>query len=156
VHTPTLAAEAGLYYSMQGSYFKDQHVSPEHDYLLIPILFKYYIKGVESEGPKKGFSVSAGPQIDIKAAVNTVGYTPGRSYGQLLPDDMTKALGFSFVVGGGYLFDSGLVVSANLNFGLTNKAKDRFRNIDDTDIIPTLTHRDVVLQFNFGYRFAIH
>jgi hypothetical protein len=146
---PKLAAEVGLYYSMQGTTYED--VDPEHNYLNIPVLFKYYLqKG--ADGRNKGLNFYAGPQIDIKAIVNKVSFA--KEYkGILLSDDMTRPFGASLVVGAGYLFDVGLLLSLNLNFGLTNKAKKHFMNYG-TSLKSSGTYKDFVAQISFGYRFA--
>jgi hypothetical protein len=154
MHNAHIAAETGLHYSMQGSHFKDANVSPEHDYLNIPVLVKYYIKGVENREEYKGFNVFAGPQLGVKVMVNKVGYTSSTT-GSLISDDMTRSLGASFVVGGEYLFKNGLALSANLNFGLTNKAKAQFVNFGSV-VTTTGSYRDFVAQFKFGYRFSVH
>jgi hypothetical protein len=153
-HNGHIAAEIGAHYSMQGSHFKFADVSPEHDYLNIPVLVKYYVKRMENDEEYKGFSVFAGPQLGLKMIVNKVGYTP-TTVGVLLSDDMTQSLGTSFVLGGEYLFENGLVISANLNFGLTNKAKAQFINFGSV-VTTTGSYRDFVAQFKFGYRFAVH
>jgi hypothetical protein len=151
-----IAAEIGMHYSMQGSRFKFANVSPEHDYLNIPVLVKYYIKGVgngENNEGHEGFNVFAGPQLSLKMVVNKVGYTAATA-GNPIDEDMTRFMGTSFVAGGEYLFNNGLVLSANLNLGLTNKAKDHFTNYG-TVVTTTGSHKDFVVQFKFGYRFAV-
>jgi hypothetical protein len=158
LHNSRTAVEIGMNYSMQGSHFKFADVSPEHNYLNIPVLFKYYIKrleNVEGMSGHKGFNVFAGPQLDLKMLVNKVGYT-AEKVNSLLTEDMTQPLGTSFVIGGEYLFDNGLVVSANLNLGLTNKAKKHFVDDDVKTVTTAGSYRDFVIQIKFGYRFAVH
>lgn len=143
-----LAAASGLFYSMQGTRFAD--ISPEHDYLTIPLLLKYYAtKG--TQGRSEGFNLFAGPQLDIKAVVNQVPYAKeytkeslGESYKLF---DMTRPFGISAVIGAGYLFGNGLTLSANLNFGLTNKVQARYTGAG--------SYKDFVAQIKFGYRFAL-
>jgi hypothetical protein len=148
-HTSGLAAEVGLSYSMQGA--KYSGMSPEHNYLHLPFLLKYYL-GQNAEGGAGGFNFFAGPQIDVKAVVNKVSYA--KEYkGILLSDDMTRLFGASAVVGVGYLFDIGLTFSANLNIGLTNKAKERFMNYG-VNLSSSGTYKDMVAQIKFGYRFS--
>ncbi|MDR1645143.1 MAG: PorT family protein [Tannerellaceae bacterium] len=151
LHSSRIGIEVGMNYSMQGSRFKFADVSPEHNYLNMPVLFKYYVKELETVegGGSKGLSVFAGPQLDLKVLVNKVGYTAGK-FNTLLTDDMTQPLGTSFVIGSEYLFDNGLAVSINLNFGLTNKVKKSYA--DNT----AGSYRDFVAQFKFGYRFSIN
>ncbi|MDR1918757.1 MAG: PorT family protein [Tannerellaceae bacterium] len=151
--TSQLAAEAGFYYSMQGVSLPDKDVSPEHNYLNIPLLVRYYLNpGTESGN--QGLSFYAGPQIDIKALVNKVSYAHEYA-GYLLSDDMSKPFAISAVIGAGYLFEVGLMVSANLNLGLTGIAKDKFLNYGSY-LTSDRTYKNVVIQFNFGYRFSIH
>jgi hypothetical protein len=154
MHSSSVGVEVGLHYSMQGSYFKFADISPEHNYLNIPVLFKYYIKRKDGEEGKKGLNVFGGPQLDLKMVVNKVGYTSNTT-GLLLSDDMTQSLGSSLVIGAEYLFESGLVVSANMNIGLANKAKEQFSNYG-TVLTTTGSYRDMVAQIKFGYRFALH
>jgi hypothetical protein len=152
-HPSRLAAEVGLYYSMQGTKFKKgAGASPEHNYINIPILFKYYLRKGADEGTVGGLNFFAGPQIDVKALVNKVSYAEEYK-GILLSDDMTRLFGASAVIGVGYLFDIGLMFSANLNIGLTNKAKERFNNYG-TSLTSSGLYKDFVAQINFGYRFA--
>jgi hypothetical protein len=148
VFASRLAAATGLYYSMQGTKFED--ISPEHDYLQIPLFLKYYATK-DAPGGDKGFNLFAGPQLDIKAMVNQVPYAKeyrkenmGESY---MLFDMTRPFGLSAVIGAGYLFDNGLTLSANLNFGLTNKVKERYTGAG--------SYKDFVAQIKFGYRFAL-
>jgi hypothetical protein len=152
VHSSRIGVEFGMHYSMQGSQFKFADVSPEHNYLTIPVLLKYYVSGEGAPGTK-GLAIFGGPQLDVKALVNKVGYTPNTS-GVLLNNDMTQALGASIVIGGEYLFENGLVLSANMNIGLTNKAKAQFVNYG-TIVNTTGSYRDMVFQIKFGYRFAL-
>jgi hypothetical protein len=148
MHTSRLAAEVGLYYSMQGTKFTES-ASPEHNYMNIPILFKYYLGKGSDGGVAGGLNFFAGPQIDVKAVVNKVPYAKeykDKGEGERSLFDMTRPFGASAVIGVGYLFDIGLVLSANLNLGLTNKAKERYASSG--------SYKDLVAQINFGYRFS--
>jgi hypothetical protein len=147
MHSSRIGVEIGLHYSMQGSYFKFADISPEHNYLNIPVLFKYYIKRKDGDEGKKGISLFGGPQLDLKMVVNKVGYTTN-TINQLLNEDITQELGSSLVIGAEYLFDNGLVISANMNIGLADKVKEPFTS--------TGSYRDMVAQVKFGYRFALH
>ena len=148
-----LAAVVGLFYSMQGCNIKENAVHPEHNYLNLPVLFKYYLES-GTEWDKRGLSIFAGPQFDLKAVANKVSYAKGEYSGILLSDDMSKTFGMSAVIGAEYLFDVGLVLSANVNIGLTDKAKEYFFNYGSR--IPSNgPYKDLVIQINFGYRFSI-
>jgi hypothetical protein len=155
VHVTGIAAEVGIYYSMQGSTFRSEDVSPEHNYVTIPFLFKYYIEPNSSiTGENRGFNVFAGPQLDFKGADNKVSFDKSNK-GALLPEAMTRAMGASAVIGAGYLFDMGVMVSANVNIGLTNKAKAEYNNFDLFVKKSEGSYKDFVIQFNFGYRFVL-
>jgi hypothetical protein len=150
---PQLAVAAGLFYSMQGCDLKESAVNPEHNYLNLPVLFKYYVMAAGAEGNNGGLSFFAGPQFGVKAVVNKVSYAKEYS-GILLSDDMTEAFGISAVVGAEYLFDVGLVISANANIGLSNKAKESFLNYGSR-LTSNGSYKDLVIQITFGYRFSV-
>jgi hypothetical protein len=150
--TTRLATELGLYYSMQGTRFRSASLSPDHSYILVPLLAKYYLGNELFES--SGLNFFAGPQLDIKALVNKVGYTKGNE-GALLPLDMTKLVGMSVVAGVGFLFITGFMISGNVNIGLTNKANDYFP-IEDGYIHRDKSYKNLVVQLNFGYRFKIN
>lgn len=144
--------ELGLYYSMQGSLFKKKNLSPEHDYLLVPLLAKFYLNNGGLEG--QGLNFFAGPQFDLLAVTNKIAFLR-EIEGDLLPDPMTKVFGFSAVAGAGYVFKNGFTVSANLNLGLTNKAKDNLWYSEEFLSRGHTSYKDVVIQVNFGYRFTL-
>jgi hypothetical protein len=143
--TPVFAAETGLYYSLQGARFKFASVDLKHDYLNIPILAKLYVY--------KGLNFFVGPQFGIKMSVNKLSYSDDNNGGKLIDSDMTKPFDAAAVIGAGYLFRTGLVISANANIGLTNKAKDSFVSGDEIIQVSNQSYKNMVIQFNFGYRF---
>jgi hypothetical protein len=149
--TPVFSAEAGLYYSMQGSKFKFANTDLEHNYLNIPILAKYYVH--------RGLNFFAGPQLGIKANVNKQAFGSKKYEAARVEGDMVKPFDFSVVIGGGYLFENGFFVSANINAGLTNTAKSQFAYFNELagKVISYSTDKEsfknIVIQFNFGYRF---
>jgi hypothetical protein len=182
---PKFGFELGLIYSMQGVNFNPDILFPitdkmtaaevnrqkgerlsvnntGHDYLNIPILAKLYFD--EYYGDPVGFHLLAGGQIDFKAVVDKVGYTKGLE-GKLTPGDMNSSTGFSIVFGGGYLTSSGLSLSANINWGVTNAAKFSYLLEDISykkdeggrfvQIAPDKIYRNVVFQLNFAYRFSL-
>ncbi|MDR1202939.1 MAG: PorT family protein [Tannerellaceae bacterium] len=151
--TPVFSAEAGIYYSMQGSKFKFANTDLVHNYINIPLLAKYYVH--------RGLNIFAGPQLGIKATVNKQAFgiknkelEAGRVEG-----DMVKPFDLSAVIGVGYLLENGFFVSANINAGLTNTAKNQFTYYDKSagKVISHSTDKEsfknIVIQFNFGYRF---
>ncbi|MDR1160787.1 MAG: PorT family protein [Tannerellaceae bacterium] len=143
--TPLLSAEAGLYYSMQGSRFKFANTDLQHNYLNLPVLAKYYVN--------RGLSVFAGPQLGIKANVNKQAFASKMFETDRIDGDMVKPFDLSAVIGAGYLLENGFFVSANINCGLTSTAKSQFTY----DGVPFQTdkgsYRNIVVQFNFGYCF---
>ena len=155
--TPKFALEPGLYYSMQGADFPN--INLKHDYLNIPILAKFYVT--------QWLSVFAGPQVGIKASSNKIAYGPDKYPGDysainyrggLITEDISKAFDAAAVVGVGYAFLYGLYMSANVNIGLTNKLKSNFEFQTDSAPVETFNTGDascknLVFQFNFGYRF---
>jgi hypothetical protein len=149
--TPVFSAEAGLYYSMQGSKFKFANTDLQHNYLNIPILAKYYIDG--------GLNIFAGPQLGIKANVNKQAFASKEYEAVRVEDDMVKPFDFSLVIGAGYLLENGFFVSANINAGLTNTAKSQLSLYNEltgkNNFYPTdkKSFKNIVIQFNFGYRF---
>jgi hypothetical protein len=136
---------------MQGSNFKFSNLSPEHDYITIPILLKFHANSGNTEG--EGFNIFAGPQFDLLAQVNKISFMKG-SEGDLLADEMTNPAGFSAVFGAGYVFGNGFTISANLNVGLTNVADDRIWT-KEVAITREDSYKNIVFQMNFGYRFSL-
>jgi hypothetical protein len=148
--TPVFSAEAGLYYSMQGSKFKFANTDLQHNYLNIPILAKYYVH--------RGFNIFAGPQIGIKANVNKQAFGSKEFETKRVEGDMVKPFDLSAVIGAGYLLENGFFVSANINAGLTNTAKDQFtyyNELTGKNTYPTdkESFKNLVIQLNFGYSF---
>lgn len=162
--TSKVGLELGALYSMQGVNFQpstathEYQINPSHDYILVPLLFKMYINN--KAGVTEGFNIFAGGQLDLKAVVDKVGYTDGYE-GQLLPNDINRPYSFSAVGGIGYLLSSGLCISANLNWGITNIANSKFLVYTDKPpatkevSIGATTYRNIIFQLNFGYRFSL-
>lgn len=184
--TPRIGMELGLIYSMQGVNFAPNKLYPitsgmdgaeisvqeelqkgvnntSHDYLNIPVLAKIYFG--KNYGTTKGFHLIAGGQVDIKALVDKVGYTNGYE-GELLPGDTNSPLGFSLVLGAGYLLDSGLSFSTGVNWGMTNAAQFQYARGEDGAYIRgdggkhvqenvNKVYRNIVFQLNFAYRFSL-
>ncbi|MDR0750832.1 MAG: PorT family protein [Tannerellaceae bacterium] len=148
--TPLFSAEAGLYYSMQGSKFKFANTDLEHNYLNIPVLAKYYVD--------RGLSLFAGPQLGIKANVNKQAFGSKDFEKERVEGDMVKPFDLSAVIGAGYLLENGFFVSANINAGLTNTAKSQFSYYNNNGKITShatdkKSFKNIVIQFNFGYCF---
>ncbi len=142
--TPEIAAETGIGYSMQGSRFKFASTNLSNDYLLIPLLGKYYAY--------KGLNFFAGPQLGVKVMGNKLAIG-GEHEGLLIDNNMVKTIDYSVVLGAGYLLNTGLMFSAKINIGLSNIAKDSFSYGHEIFKTDNKSYRNMVLQFNFGYRF---
>lgn len=145
------ALEPGLYYSMQGYQYDDKGVTSKLkcDYLNIPVYVKAYLF--------KGFNVFAGPQLGINVRANVsdmvVSDMPG--YRKQITGNIRENVNkvdFSLGVGAGYLFDCGLVVSANYNIGLTIIFKDAGGL---SDSMYDNTSNNGVIQINVGWCFRM-
>ncbi|MDR3141400.1 MAG: PorT family protein [Tannerellaceae bacterium] len=147
--TSLFSAEAGLYYSMQGSKFKFANTNLEHNYLNIPVLAKYYVH--------RGLNIFAGPQLGIKANVNKQAFGNKDLEQVRVEGDMVKPFDLSAIIGAGYLLENGFFVSANINAGLTNTAKSQFYYDDGKSTTSYATDKEsfknIVIQLNFGYCF---
>lgn len=126
------AIEPGLFYSMQG--LKDGDNVLKHDYMNIPLLAKAYVKD--------GFNVFAGPQLGFNISEKMV-VTDNSGIMTTIKTDEIKLLDFSLMLGMGYQFERGFLISANYNIGLANVA-------DNGGDEPS---RNNVIQFNIGWRF---
>ncbi len=145
--SPAWAAELGAYYSMQGSRFKFANTDLQHDYILFPLIAKYYTY--------KRINFFAGPQLGVKASVNKQVFGNKQYEKERTDGDMVKPVDISAVIGAGYLFTSGFTVSANVNVGLTNTAKDFFVFKGEKIKTDSGSYKNLVIQFNFGYRFRL-
>lgn len=145
--TDVFAIEPGLFYSMQGLKMeKIDGVTPKfkNDYLNIPILAKAYVKD--------GFNLFAGPQLGFKVSEKVSGSQSGVSAN--IDTDLLKTFDFSLVLGMGYQFDMGLLVSLNYNIGLTNVLKEEGKILGETTYTgKDETSRNGVLQLTVGWRF---
>jgi hypothetical protein len=162
--TPRAGIDISALYSMQGvtvAATSNDVNNPGHDYILLPITFKLFFN--ERDGRPDGFNIFAGGQADILAVTDKVGYTTGYE-GKLMPEVITKPFGFSIVAGAGLLLESGLMLSANLNWGLTNIVKDNFKGyvqIDQyhqpitVDLQRDKSYSNLAVQINFGYCFSL-
>lgn len=122
------AIESGAFYSMQG--LKEGDAKFKVDYVNIPVLVKAYIKN--------GFHVFVGPQLGFNVSEKVV-ITDWED----LKTDEIMPLDLSAVIGAGYQFKMGFLVSANYNIGVTNVA-------DNYGDEPS---RHSVFQLNVGWRF---
>lgn len=126
------AVEPGIFYSMQG--IKDEDVELKNDYINIPLLAKIYIKS--------GFNVFAGPQLGINISEKAL-ITDNNDVMITKKTDEIRPLDLSLMMGIGYQFKKGFLISTNYNVGLLNIA-------DNHGDEPS---RNGVFQFNVGWRF---
>jgi len=140
------AIQPELLFSTKGARFSK---SDENDYqsayvlkyLSLPVIAKYYVT--------KSFSIEAGPQfaylLSAKDVIRDDEYQT--NYGEEaavieMKDDLTT-LDIGIVVGTGYVFDTGLYLSARYNVGINNTYKS-FTGFDD--------HlQNGTIQFSIGY-----
>lgn len=128
------AIEPGIFYSMQG--IKDGDNIRKNDYINIPLLAKAYIKS--------GLNIFAGPQFGFNVSEKIV-MTDNNNIVTTLKTDEIMPLDLSAMIGMGYQFKSGFLLSANYNIGITNVA-------DNYGDEPS---RNGVFQFNAGWRFKL-
>lgn len=159
--SPYFAMEAGGYYSMQGSTVTYElgeelirlDLEVENNYINIPVLAKGYLY--------KGLYLYAGPQIGVR--VNSNLNVHGKvSFLHMLElensDDYDISsylnnVDFSGVVGIGYQFDIGLLISANYNFGMNKLFNTNKVSFEGVDLIDLSNTRNKVFQVNIGWRF---
>lgn len=144
--TDVFAIEPGLFYSMQGTKDSEDGETAKfkNDYLNIPILAKAYVKD--------GFNLFAGPQLGFKVSEKVSGSANGVTAN--IDTDLCKTFDFSLVLGMGYQFDMGLLVSLNYNIGLTNVLKEEGKILGQTTYTGNdETSRNGVLQLTVGWRF---
>ena len=140
-----LAVELGAYYSMQGSRFKFANTDLVHNYVNFPLLVKVFVF--------KGLNVFAGPQLGLKANVNKQIFGSKEFEDRRTDGDMVKPTDISAVIGAGYLLDNGFFVSTNVNWGFTTTAKGWFMHEGTYYPVDNELFKNLVMQFNFGYRF---
>lgn len=128
------AIEPGIFYSMQG--IKDGDIVRKNDYINVPLLAKAYTKS--------GLNVFAGPQLGLNVSEKIV-ITDNNNRVTTLKTDDIMPLDLSVMIGVGYQFKRGFLLSANYNIGITNVA-------DNYGDEPS---RNGVFQFNAGWRFKL-
>lgn len=127
------ALEPGVFYSMQGLKDKEDNEVRKNDFINVPILAKFYIKN--------GFNIFAGPQVGVNISEKVVYTGEGGGEFTMKTDDIMP-VDVSLMVGIGYQFKAGLLLSTNYNIGLSDSAD----NSGDTPA------RNRVFQVNIGWR----
>lgn len=153
--TNNFAIEPGVFYSMQGTKYKESGASLKfkNDYLNIPILFKGYVY--------EGFNLFAGPQLGFKVSSKLKASGSGTSVSTDLASDWFKTFDCSIVIGAGYQSSMGVMFSLSYNIGLTNVIdKENLASFINNNSDIKLSASDLdeksrngVLQFNVGWRF---
>lgn len=153
--TNNFAIEPGVFYSMQGTKYKESGASLKfkNDYLNIPILFKGYVY--------EGFNLFAGPQLGFKVSSKLKASGSGTSVSTDLASDWFKTFDCSIAIGAGYQSSMGVMFSLSYNIGLTNVIdKENLASFINNNSDIKLSASDLdeksrngVLQFNVGWRF---
>lgn len=153
------ALEPGIYYSMQGyrrDYSRDGNAYLKADYLNIPVYAKFYLW--------QGFHLFAGPQVSFNVRAKATDYIFSSSLCPPFMDEEyhdasgdireeIRNCGFSLVMGAGYTFDWGLVVSANYILGCTPFFSDTNDFLTGGSSYFQGKGQNSVLQINVGWRF---
>ena len=150
------ALEPGVYYSMQGyqqENAKGETARLKADYLNIPVYAKFYLY--------RGFHLFAGPQVGFNVRAKASNYifvsapTPVHQSEYDFSGDKKEEIrncDFSVLMGLGYTFDMGLVISANYNLGCTHFFKEPEYSFGGSNHFRGKDHNGVI-QFNLGWRF---
>jgi hypothetical protein len=163
---PRLSFETGVYYSMQGTSYKisDEpnfldgvinigerlsfNVDLWNDYINVPLLAKGYLY--------RGFHLYAGPQIGmlVHSSLNISSNLEvmDNDYALLAESidlsDYERKVDVSGIIGVGYQFNMGLLVSANYNIGLA-----KLFHTEDMPYNADVNAKNNVMQVNIGWLF---
>jgi hypothetical protein len=163
---PRLSLETGVYYSMQGSsYEMDEelfvfqdfisgHVfidaDMQNDYVNVPLLAKAYIyHGLHLfAGLQAGFLVHS--RLNLSSGISPTNFIDDGAiqFDDIDLSDYERKIDLSGVIGAGYQFGIGLLVSANYNIGFVKL----FRT-ENIPFHPNVNAMNSVLQVNIGWRF---
>lgn len=138
--------EVGAFYSMQGTkeigniQESNMDFELDADYINVPIYAKAYIG--------KGFNIFAGPQFGFKVYEKSKINVEGVNLD--VETDALKPFDFSIGAGLGYQFETGFLISANYNYGLTNALNTK--SFEEADVLVDSSHHGVI-QFNVGWKF---
>ena len=137
-----IAVQPELLFSAQGAKFKGKDISSieestqKMDYVLVPIMLKYYVLSVAGlfveAGPQVGFLVSAKDEVQDK--LTNISTTEDIK-------DATKGLDTSVNFGVGYDILDTIVVQTRYCLGLTNVAESDVKS------------KNGVFQLSVGYKF---
>jgi len=155
------AIESGAYYSMQGaamSYELGEDLITldwdiENDYINIPFFIKGYVyKGLHIYGgPKVGFLVNS--KLKIHGRISVLDFFEFEGNDNYDISGYLNNVDFSGVLGVGYRFDIGLLVSVNYNWGMNKVFNVNKIDIEDIDLVDLSDTRNKVFQVNIGWSF---
>jgi hypothetical protein len=163
---PRLSVETGVYYSMQGSSYKldeelhvfhdfiNGHISihsdMQNDYINVPLLAKGYIyHGLHLyAGLQTGFLVHSRLNLSSDISLENVIDDGFMQFEDIDLSDYENKIDLSGVIGAGYRFDIGLLVSVNYNAGIVKL----FRT-ENIPFHPDMNAKNNVLQVNIGWVF---
>lgn len=134
--------ESGVYYTNLGAdnvilKNSNAYMAVKISYLQLPLMVKYYAY--------KGLHAFAGPQV---------GYKISSSEKPVSMLNYGKDFDFSAIIGLGYQFDFGLLLSANYVAGFTTNDQSFLSSINGEQVVyKSLNCRNSTLQFNVGWRF---
>lgn len=156
-----IAIESGIYYSMQGATITYEYgrellvldLDIDNDYINIPFFIKGYIyKGLYIYGgPQIGFLINS--KLNISEKISFLDLIEWKNDDSYHIADYQNHIDFSGVIGIGYLFDIGLLISANYNAGINtlfNVDKMEVKNLSLADLSST---HNKVFQLHIGWKF---
>ena len=132
--TEKFAIQPELLYSAQGANRNTDDSVTKLDYLILPIMAKYYVA--------QGFSVEAGPQLGLLLSAKESGDE------NLDLKENIKGTDIGLGMGVGYTFINNLVFGTRFVFGLSN--------LDETDgtfLGDGISTKNMTIQLSMGYRF---
>jgi hypothetical protein len=131
--TETFAVQPEILYSMQGykAEFGDVEVETKADYLIIPIMAKYFVT--------EGLSIEAGPQVGFLMSAKD-------DDGEDIKDGY-KSIDFGINGGLGYELPMGVFFQARYYVGLSNIAEET--DLGEADV----EYKNNVFALSVGYKF---
>ncbi|MDR2921643.1 MAG: PorT family protein [Tannerella sp.] len=156
-----IAIESGIYYSLQGTTMEYEYGKEliildfdiDNDYINIPVFVKGYLyKGLHIYGgPQIGFLVNS--KLNISGNVNFFDLAEWKSNDSYDIKEYQNKVDFSGIIGLGYQFDIGLLISANYNFGLNKLFKSEKVEVEDVNLTDISSTHNKVFQLNIGWKF---
>lgn len=155
------AMETGGYYSMQGTTMTYElgeelialELEVENDYITIPLLVKgYFYKGIYLyAGPQIGFRINS--NLNVHGKVSFLDLLELENSDNYDISGYLNNVDFSGVLGLGYQFDIGLMISANYNWGMNKLFNTKKVTFEGLDLLNLSNTRNKVFQINIGWSF---